>query len=416
MRNFFVLIAGSGVLLSAAAGAADVDVRPLNVTVAPAFPKLIWPDWLTGTDQGLRRNPLPILLTGDGSDNRRLFVATQYGSVHLLANDPKTTELATFLDVRDRVHYDSNENEEGFLGFAFHPQFAENGYFFVFYTARRAAGQVDRRSILSRFHVLPGNRDQADPRSEEVLLEIPQAAWNHNGGTVVFGPDGYLYIAVGDGGHGNDPYMNGQNLQTLHGSVLRIDVDRRDDDLPYAIPPDNPFAGQPKFARGEIWAYGLRNVWRLSFDRQTGTCWGADVGQKDWEEINIIRRGGNYGWNLREGKHAFGPGGVGPREGLIEPIWEYGRELGKSIIGGCAYHGASAPQLEGAYLYADYITGRVWALWYDASSGQVTANRPILDQGPAIITFGEDSAGEVYFTTVEGGIYKFAPQTCRGVP
>ena len=216
-----------------------------------------------------------------------------------------------------------------------------------------------------------------------------------------------LYMGLGDGGDGRDPHMHAQNLQTLLGSVLRIDVDHQDPDLNYAIPPDNPFVGQPRFARGEIWAYGLRNVWRLSYDLVTGLWWAGDVGQDTWEEINLIRRGGNYGWNLREGMHPHGPGGTGPRDDFIEPIWEYDRETGKSITGGCVYHGKSAPELEGAYLYADYVTGSIWALWYDPTTEQVIANRQLRDKGPPVIHFGEDNQGEVYFTTLEGGIFKF---------
>jgi glucose/arabinose dehydrogenase len=409
MRYFLIRILIFATILYPKRSIAEIDTRPLDVQVVPAFPKLEWPDWLTKADQGLRRNLLPVVLTGDGSHNNRLFIATQYGSIHLLENNPETSQLSTFLDIRGRVHYDANENEEGLLGLAFHPQFSDNGQLFVYYTAKRDAQQLKRRSIVSRFRTQSGSPIRVDPDSEEVLIDLAQPYWNHNGGTLAFGPDGYLYIAVGDGGAGNDPHMNGQNLHTLLGSVLRIDVNRREKNLPYGIPPDNPFAGQSEFARGEIWAYGLRNVWRFSFDRLTGTCWGADVGQKTWEEINIIRRGGNYGWNLREGKHKFGPGGINPREDLIEPIWDYDRRYGQSITGGCVYRGASAKQLKGAYLYADYVSGRLWALWYDTLAGQVTANRPILEKGGPIITFGEDNAGEVYFTTFEGGIYKFAP-------
>lgn len=244
-------------------------------------------------------------------------------------------------------------------------------------------------------------------------MTIEQPYWNHNGGTIVFGPDGYLYIGLGDGGRFNDPHMNGQNLMSLLGSILRIDVDgvtkrKKGKSLPYAIPQDNPFVGQRRHARAEIWAYGLRNVWRMSFDRETGTCWAADVGQDSWEEINIIRGGGNYGWNLREGKHSFGPAGSPARDGLVEPIWEYGRDYGKSITGGFVYRGTKVPELQGAYLYADYVSGHIWALWYDASSQQVLANRTIRESGSPVMTFGEDDQGEVYFTSPRGEISTFA--------
>ncbi len=400
----FITIA---LLALATPAAAEVDQRPLDVDIVPAFPRLQWPDDLTGADRGLLREVRPLVITGAGDGSNRLFVATQHGTIHVWKNDPQVEQAPLFLDIRDRVSFDESRNEEGLLGLAFHPQFEENGEFFVHYTASRE-NQPKRRSIVSRFRVSSTDPQRADPDSEEVLLRISQPYENHNGGTVVFGPDGFLYIVLGDGGKADDPHMHGQNLQTLLGTILRIDVNRAEGDLPYAIPADNPFVGQGVLARGEIWAYGLRNVWRLTFDHQTGVAWGADVGQNLWEEINIIRRGGNYGWNLREGLHPFGPGGSEPSPHFIEPIWEYDREAGKSITGGHVYRGASAPQLEGAYLYADYVSGRVWALWYDHSSEQVTANRVIREIGQPVITFGEDDQGEQYYSTQAGDIFRFA--------
>ena len=390
--------------------AAEVDQRPLNVNIEPAFPNLEWPDWLTGADEGLTRQLLPIVVTGAGDASNRVFVATQYGSIHVFENSVSAKNPITILDIRDRVSYNPNENEEGFLGLAFHPAFAKNGQLFVFYTPKRKEGKP-RQSVISRFHLSKSNPQIVDPESEQVILTIDQPFWNHNGGTIAFGPDGYLYIALGDGGAANDPHMNGQNLQTLLGKILRIDVDNPDKGRAYGIPVDNPYAGQGRLARGEIWAYGLRNVWRFSFDRKTSVCWAADVGQDQWEEINLIRRGGNYGWNLREARHAFGPGGTGPREDYIEPIWEYGRKYGKSITGGCVYRGTKVPELNGAYLYADYVSGHIWALWYDLSIGKVTANRTLSKSGTPIITFGEDDLGEVYFTTMQGEILKFSSPT-----
>jgi glucose/arabinose dehydrogenase len=219
-----------------------------------------------------------------------------------------------------------------------------------------------------------------------------------------------LYIGLGDGGKRADPFDNAQNLSTLLGSILRIDVDRRDEGLAYAIPPDNPFVGRDD-ARGEIWAYGLRNVWRMAFDPPTGLLWAADVGQDIWEEIDIIEKGGNYGWNLREGMHDFEPSGAPPAvemTDLIEPLWEYHHDVGKSITGGNVYRGPSMAELEGAYLYADFVSGRIWALWYDQETKRVTANRAIRETGPAVMTFGEDDDGETYFATQEGGLWKFA--------
>jgi quinoprotein glucose dehydrogenase len=262
--------------------------------------------------------------------------------------------------------------------------------------------------VISRFHVSRDDPQTGDPGSEEELMRFKQPYWNHNGGTVLFGPDGYFYIVLGDGGKGGDPHGNGQNLATLFGSILRIDVDSRDSGLPYSVPKDNPFVGLDPSYRGEIWAYGLRNVWRMSFDRQTDVCWAADVGQSDYEEINIIVPGGNYGWNLREGRHRYGKNGSEPRADLIEPVWEYNHDIGKSITGGCVYRGKTVPELQGAYLYADYVTGKMWALWYDYTEERVTANRMILPGGRPVTTFGEDDAGEVYFATEDGGIFRFA--------
>lgn len=394
----------------------EVDESPLAVDIVPAFPQLKWPGWLTNEDSGKRRPPLPVLLTGAGDGTNRIFVVSQYGVVFVFENSPSASEPKVFLDISDNVSFNPRENEEGFLGLAFHPKFKENGEFFVYYTSKTDPGP--RHSIVSRFKVSPEDPNRAVRETEERVLVIPQPYWNHNGGTIAFGPDGYLYIALGDGGAGNDPHMHGQNLQSLFASILRIDIDHKDKDregkeMTYAIPKDNPFVGQPGFARGEIWAYGLRNVWRFSFDRETGTCWAGDVGQNTWEEIDIIVKGGNYGWNLREGAHPFGPFGSGPREDLIEPIWDYGRKYGMSITGGCVYRGTSAPELEGAYLYADYISGHLWALWYDFDRKEVIANRTLREKGAPVIHYGEDDQGEVYFTTPEGDILKFVSPSVK---
>jgi len=384
----------------------EVDETPLPLETAVAFPKLKRAGWKPITDAGLPTPLRPLVLTHAGDGSNRVFVATQHGVIHVFPNDQKATETKVFLDIQDRVTYNDKTNEEGFLGLTFHPEYKKNGEFFVFYTVRKPK----LTNVLSRFRVSKDDPDRADPKSEEVLLTVKRPFWNHDGGTVLFGPDGYLYLTLGDGGLADDPFDNGQNLKTLLAKVLRIDVNRKEDGKPYAIPKDNPFVDR-KDALPEIWAYGLRNVWRMAFDRKTGKLWAGDVGQNLYEEINIIKAGGNYGWNRREGLHPFGNKGVGPRADLIEPIWEYHHDIGKSITGGTVYRGQRLPELDGAYLYGDYISAKLWALWYDEGKGRVTANRPIRDRSLPPFSFGEDEQGEVYFLTLAPagqGIYWFA--------
>lgn len=368
----------------------DVDETPLPLAWKPAFPNLKWTGWDDGSESG-QPNPLrPIVLTHLGDGSNRILVATQQGVIHLLDNDQaKSTRI--FLDISSRVRYSDKQNEEGFLGLALHPKFKSNGEVFVFYTDVKAK----MANVVSRFRTRADDRSVVDPASEEELIRFEKPFWNHDGGCIAFGPDGYLYISHGDGGAGGDPHENGQNLNTLLGKVLRIDVDHKSDGRNYAIPTDNPFVGRDK-ARPEIWAYGLRNVWRMAFDRKTGELWGGEVGQNLFEEIILIRKGGNYGWNLREAFHPFGKKGVAVRDDLIEPIWEYHHDIGKSITGGAVYRGKSIPSLQGAYVYADYVSTRTWALRYDADKKQVTANHPILSEKLAVLSFGEDESGELY--------------------
>ena len=387
----------------------EVDVKPFPAKVAPAFSDVVWTGWNPETPEGKILPFIPIVLTTDAVDSPRTFIATQHGVVHHLPTaDARQSEI--LLDVSDRVRYDDRQNEEGFLGFAFHPRFAETGEAYAFYTRRNA--RHPHTNVVSRFRTRPGEKWKLDPASEEVVLTIEHPYWNHDGGTIAFGPDGFLYVALGDGGAANDPHEHGQNLATLLGAVLRIDVDKRDAGLNYAVPPDNPFVGR-RGARGEIWAYGLRNVWRFSFDRKTGDCWAADVGQNLWEEINILRSGGNYGWNVREGLHPFGQKGVGPRPDLIDPIWEYHHNTGKSVTGGFVYRGKRIPGLGGHYLYADYVSGTIWALKYDFDAARVVANRPLADASKfPVLSFGEDGAGELYVlinSAAGKGVFRIEP-------
>jgi len=372
-----------------------------------AFPELKWAKWSAVSEQGKPQALRPIVLTHAGDKSNRLFVATQQGVVHVFPNRQDVTATKVFLDIRDQVVYDDKKNEEGLLGLAFHPQYRENGEFFIYYTSTEAP----HLSKISRFRVSPDDPDRADAKFEEEILRIEQPFWNHNGGTICFGPDGYLYIGLGDGGSANDPEGNGQNLKSLLGSILRIDVDRQDGDRNYAIPADNPFVGR-KDARGEIWAYGLRNVWRMAFDPQTGSLWAADVGQNLWEEIDLIVRGGNYGWRNFEGTHPFGAD-LPPDDGnAIPPIWEYDHAVGKSITGGLVYRGRRLPQLAGAYLYGDYVTGKLWALRYDEARRQVLSNDAFAGDLSTVISYGADAEGEVYLLRVAAdgrGIYRFEP-------
>jgi len=396
---------------------ATVDESPLAVEPVVAFPTLEWTGWESDKDGVL--NPLrPILLTHAGDGSNRIFVPVQQGVVHVFK--PDSTKTKVFLDLSEKVHYFEKKNEEGFLGLAFHPRYKENGEFFVQYSTK----EVPFTTILSRFRVSKNDPDKADPASEEELLRVTHPAWNHKGGTLCFGPDGYLYIAVGDGGKQHDPFNNGQNLQVLLGKILRIDVNAKTENpsLNYAIPADNPFAeiaaemaakkrkGPPP--RAEIFAYGVRNPWRMAFDRQTGLLWFADVGQDFWEEINIAEKGGNFGWSLREGAHPYSANNLSTSAGLIDPVWEYDHDLGRSITGGLVYRGKKVPELAGHYLYADYVSGRFWALNYDAASRRVVANRSIVHEEATlpVVSFGEDEMGEAYFTVISPtgqGIYTF---------
>ena len=361
-----------------------VVARPLApVALEPAFPRI-----------ELDRM---VLLTYPDDGSGRLFVVLQPGRIMVFENDPGVESAETFLDIRERVN--DSGNEEGLLGLAFDPAFAQNGHFYVNYTA-----SGPRRTVVSRFSVSAGDPDRADPDSEVVFLEVAQPYRNHNGGHVAFGPDGMLYVGLGDGGSGGDPRGNGQDTSTLLGSILRIDVSALDETGGYVVPPDNPFAGGDGTARGEIWAYGLRNPWRFSFDRETGDLWAADVGQNRYEEVDLIRPGRNYGWNVMEGAHCY-RGAECDTRGLEFPVAKYGRDGGCSVTGGYVYRGRRLPTLYGAYLYADFCSGKIWALRHDGAA--VTEQMLIADTGLSISSFGEDASGEVYVVTFEGAVYRF---------
>ncbi|MCC7085941.1 MAG: PQQ-dependent sugar dehydrogenase [Pirellulales bacterium] len=377
----------------------SISSDPAPVKIERAFPNLTF--------------ERPIFLTYPPDGTNRIAVVSQYGKLFLFANDQRVEQPALLLDIVERVEYKDRENEEGLLGLAFHPRFKQNGELFVYYTAKGGL-----KSVISRFRLSKDNPQIVDPQSEEILLEIKQPFWNHNGGTIVFGPDGYLYIGLGDGGAANDPHGNAQNIGTLLGKILRIDVDHHDLGQKYASPKDNPFVDVPD-ARPEIWALGIRNVWRIAFDRVTGKLWAGEVGQNTWEEIDIIERGGNYGWNLRESFHKFTEFNLPPKPGPvpakivgkpIDPIFEYHHDLGKSITGGNIYRGKHVPALVGKYLFADYVSGEVYVLTYDETIGKATAVHRIDPKQMPVFSFGEDETGETYFLTTQGTIHWFRPE------
>ena len=330
----------------------------------------------------------------DDSSNR-MFVVEQTGRIRVIRNGSLLPNA--FLDVSALIE---SGGEKGLLGLAFHPGYAGNRRFFVNYT-RRVAGQL--QSVIAEYLASIADPDEADLASERQLLVVDQPFDNHNGGQLAFGSDGNLYIGTGDGGSGGDPFGNGQNTSVLLGKILRIGVDAPfAPGLQYAIPPDNPFVMGG--GRAEIWAYGLRNPWRFSFDRASGALFAADVGQDDREEINIIVRGGNYGWNIMEGSLCFPPPTpTCASAGLVAPISEYSHDAGGGIatIGGYVYNGPSIPDLRGAYVFGDLQSGRVWTLKLDtAGAWQRTL---VLTHSLTVSSFGQDAAGEIYLLDYGNG-------------
>ena len=354
-------------------------------TAVNAFPNLTFND------------PVGIYTANDGSN--RLFVVEQEGRVKVFDNNPSTAETQMFLDITSIVEQDGGYTEEGLLGLAFHPNYSENGYFYVNYT-----DYGPRRNVIARYTVSSNNPNQADYQSAVVIMEVNQPYSNHNGGQTSFGPDGYLYIAFGDGGSGGDPLNHGQNLSTLLGTIVRIDVDNPSGLLNYGIPIDNPFINFNN-ARPEIYAYGLRNMWRFNWDLETGLLWGADVGQNAYEEIDIIESGLNYGWNTMEANHCFPSGTNCNPEGLEPPIWEYELYVNGvcSITGGFVYRGDTLFSIQGKYIYGDWCTGDIWALTYSEDGNHI--NEHLLVTGINITTFGLDQQNELLFTG-NGNIYK----------
>lgn len=339
--------------------------------------------------------PVGVFHAGDGS--RRQFIVEQRGVVKV--RHPSRPGFTTFLDIVDRV---VSGGELGLLGLAFHPNYADNGRLFVNYTSSEGG----RHTVISEFRA-GAAPERIDPNTERILLTVPQPYKNHNGGDLAFGPDGFLYIALGDGGNKNDPHGNAQNLSTLLGKILRIDVDRRDGQSAYGVPPDNPFVDRAR-AAPEIWAYGLRNPWRFAFDPVTGWLFAGDVGQNAREEIDVIKKGGNYGWNVMEGTICTpGVNRTCKPKGFEAPIIDYPRSEGTTVTGGYVYRGSAIPALCGVYLYGDYGSGRIWGLRYDGSA--VIEQQKLLESGRRISSFGQDEQRELYVVDYAGEILKVVP-------
>lgn len=342
-------------------------------------------------------NPLDIEQPNDNSG--RLFVVEQGGLIQIIQSSG-TRATSPFLDVRGRSGFTSG-GETGLLGLAFHPMYAQNRRFFVNYT-RSIGGQL--QTVIAEFTASQTNANFADPATENILFTLDQPFSNHNGGALAFGKEGFLYIALGDGGSGGDPQCNGQNINVLLGKILRIDVDSTPAaGLNYAIPQDNPFVNQT--GRDEIWLYGLRNPFRFSIDSANGNLWIGDVGQNSFEEVDLLtpqQGGSNMGWNIREGKHPFASSCSQTGSTLTDPIFDYDRSQGdETVIGGYVYHGTKAPALAGAYVFGDFISGRVWTL---TGSGQ-SWTRTFLFNTAAndLAGFGQDHAGEIYLARYSTG-------------
>jgi glucose/arabinose dehydrogenase len=397
-------------ILSTSSGplrAAEKDAPLPKLATRVAFPNLAFD------------RPVAMAYPNDGS--KRLFVVEQHRARILsFVNDRNMRNTHLFLQLPDPIH---RGNEEGLLGLAFHPKFKENHQFFVYYSANDKGA---RHSVVSRFQTSRTDDRRADPASEQrIWVSAPDPYENHNGGTIAFGPDGSLYITLGDSGAADDPLSTGQNPRDWFGSILRIDVDHPSNGRPYGIPADNPAKRSPKFAHWapEVYCIGLRNVWKFSFDRKTGDLWAGDVGQNLWEMVHRIENGGNYGWSIREASHSFQPQRrqkSDPAGPIRPPIVEYPHaptsdrpDSGLSITGGYVYRGKKIPELVGVYVYGDFDSGRIWGL--RSEDGAVTASGELIEVSPRtklnIASFGEDAQGELYILAFDGRIHELVPRT-----
>lgn len=337
---------------------------------------------------GLER---PLYATNAGDGSNRVFIVEQGGIIYIMQDG---TLLETpFLDVSAWVSRDANER--GLLGLAFHPNYAENGEFFINYTNKEG------NTVIARYTVSADDPNVADPNSAQVILGIDQPYANHNGGDIAFGPDGYLYIGMGDGGSAGDPQGNGQNPDSLLGKMLRIDVDS---EAPYGIPADNPFVNDAAY-KPEIWAMGVRNPWRFSFDKLTGDLYIGEVGQNQWEEVDFIPAGQgglNLGWNIMEGTHRYS--GEPVPDGLTGPFYDYSHSIGCSVTGGYVYRGSELPELQGVYFFADYCSGTIWSSYRDTSGAWQT--NVFMESRLTVSSFGQDEQGELYVVNHGGTVTK----------
>lgn len=373
---------------------------------------------------------LPVWMTEAPDGSGRFFIVEQWGRIHVVQKGTDGSKHNEFLNITKRNPHAAYE--EGLLSIAFNPGFKTNGLCYIYYSQDRSAEKdtfFSRRSVISEWKVSEDDTNRVDPKSERILMEIPEPYENHKGGQLTFGPDGYLYCGVGDGGLMADPFNNAQNCATLLGKMIRIDVNSRativrgkeTNTLQYGFPPDNPFINEPDLdgtgCRREVYAWGLRNPWRYSFDRKTGDLWVGDVGQDTWEEVDLVVKGGNYGWNVREGAHPFKPGPPGAQ--YIDPVIEYphnpkllkeskfpNHAFGACVIGGYVYRGSKYPSLQGVYLYADYALGTIFGLRYE--NGKVTTYGTVLDQPKNISSFAEDADGELYVLAFDGHVYSLS--------
>src|SRR6185312_9864269 len=344
----------------------------------------------------------PLDLEQPPDNSGRLFVVEQGGFIRIIQSGALLAQ--PFLDLSSKIVPNFAGTEMGLLGVTFHPAFQQNRKFYVNYV-RSNAGQF--QSVISEFQASATNPNLADPVSERILLVVNQVSNfpNHKAGQLAFGPDGFLYFGLGDGGSGGDPFGNGQNIQVLLGKLMRIDVNSTSGSLPYAIPADNPFVAGG--GRPEIWAYGLRNPWRFSFDAPSGRLFLADVGQDAFEEVDLIQKGGNYGWNIMEASHCFNPPSGCNTAGLILPITEYSHSEGNAVIGGFVYHGSAIPALQGVYVFGDFGTGKIWGLQETPGSWTRTL---LSSTGKNISAFGRDQNGELYAVDYAGAVWKIVAQ------